>query len=144
METATKDETAKKSGVVTFFLAVMKAGLALTVHLFVTMAIVVFLVGIVPTYIEFFEVNDTPLPPFTMELVRLSLSAGKYWYLIFVALFLFNGPIAFAVQFLPARMHWLKVCWFDGYLLAAIVFLMCGSIALQLPIWHILDQSSRP
>jgi hypothetical protein len=109
-------------------------GVSLVIHLFVTLAIAVFLVGIVPPYVHFFKVNDTLLPSPTIQLVTWSETAIAYWYLFVIAFLAVDAPLAFGLQFLPRNMRWLKVCWFDAYLLAAIAFLLYASIALCMPI----------
>lgn len=118
----------------TILRALLVAAVSFGVHFFVTVVIAVFLVGVVPPYIQFFEVNDTELPTATIQIVRLSMTAVSYWYLLFVALLFIDGPILVALQFLPRSLRWLKILWFDGFLLAAIAFLIYGSIALCMPI----------
>ena len=139
METRTRDDAVNPSRGSSVFAAFFAAGLAFAVHLFVTIAMVAFLGSIVPRYVRFFEVHDTLLPAATQLLISLSMWNMNYWFLFVLAFIVIDGPIALGVQFLPNRMRWLKVCWFDSYLLAAIVFLFYGSVALCVPIQAMVE-----
>lgn len=112
------------------------------VSLFVTILMVAFLGSIVPRYVQFFKAHDTLLPVVTQQLIWLSMLNMKYGYLFVLAIIVVDAPIALGVQFLPDQMRWLKVCWFDAYLLAAIVFLFLGSMALCVPIRGMVDRAA--
>ena len=144
METPGRDDAVTPSRGLSMFAAFFAAGVAFAVHLFVTMAMVAFLGSIVPRYVRFFEVHDTLLPAATQLLISLSMWNMNYWFLFVLAFIVIDGPIALGVQFLPNRMRWLKVCWFDSYLLFAIVFLFFSSIALCVPIQGLLDHAAAP
>ena len=101
--------------------------------------------SIVPRYVRFFEIYDTLLPAATqLAHSALSMWNKNYWFLSVLAIIVIDGPIALGVQFLPKRMRWLKVCWFDSQPLLAIVFLFFSSIALCVPIQGLLDQATAP
>ena len=144
MEAPTRDDAVNPSRGSSVFAAFFAAGLAFAVQLFVTIAMVAFLGSIVPRYVRFFEVHDTLLPAATQLLISLSMWNMNYWFLFVLAIIVIDGPIALGVQFLPNRLRWLKVCWFDSYLLLAIVFLFFSSIALCVPIQGMLDQATAP
>ncbi|NOX54600.1 MAG: hypothetical protein GXP27_09215 [Planctomycetes bacterium] len=124
--------------------AVLAAGVALAIHLFVTFVLIVFLGGVVPHYVRFFEAHDTSLPAMTQQLILLSWWNVERWYLFVLAVLALDGPIALGVQFLPKHMRWIKACWFDSYLLAAFVFLFFNSVALCIPIEGMIEQAAGP
>jgi type II secretory pathway component PulF len=113
--------------------AVRIGALSLAVHFVVALMVWSFLIRIVPVYLRFFVEQDVPLPAMTQQLLSMSDLTVRYWYLLPLAFFAFNGPLALGLQFLPQRLRWIKVCWFDGFLLAAIVFLTYANMALAIP-----------
>jgi type II secretory pathway component PulF len=123
---------------------ILAACATFTVHLFVTLVIVTFLAGTVPRYEEIFDDLDVKLPPATQLIIALSRLVANYWYLLVLAFFAIDGPLAIGLQFLPQRMRWLRVCWFDSYLLAAILFLFLGNTMLYIPLTGILASLAGP
>ncbi len=123
--------------------AILAAGVQFIIHLTVTMLIVVFLGSVVRQYSLFYEANGVMLPVVTRQLLQLSLWNNSYWYLLVLAFIAVDGLVAVGLQFLPDRLRWLKACWFDGYLVAAIVFLFWGIVALSVPIHGMVQATGR-
>jgi hypothetical protein len=79
----------------------------------------------------------------TRQPLQLSLWNNSYWYLLVLAFIVVDGPVAVGLQFLPDRLRWLNACWFDGYLVAAIVFLFWGIVVLSVPIHGMVEATGR-
>ena len=110
-------------------------------HFVVTLLIVLFMLKIVPYYKVFFDLHDSELPRITESLINWSNFAVMYWYLLAIGFIVFDGALAIGLQFLPDRLRWVRVFWFDSYLLLTIIVLFFGSMALCLPLTRMIEEA---
>jgi hypothetical protein len=83
------------------------------------------IVRFVPDYMVIFEQRNALLPAPTIAVLRLSQLLTRFWYLLFVALLLVDGPILYGLQLLPRWFHWLSYVWFViGLLLIVIAIVL--------------------
>lgn len=107
--------------------------LAWSVHCLVTAALLVVFVQLVPMVRQQFEDMDLDLPA-TSE-ITLYWSSGfiNYWYLLVLAHFVIDAPIAIAVCYLPRNFQWVTWIWFTSYFLLAIFMLIVACAGVSLP-----------
>ncbi|HEY1065811.1 MAG TPA: hypothetical protein VGE52_06870, partial [Pirellulales bacterium] len=78
------------------------------------------------------------------RMFSLTLLNRDYWYLLFFAAIVLNGPLAIGLQFLPPRYRWVRVVWFDGYLLFAVTMLTAGTFVMLIPLAKMLQDGAAP
>lgn len=119
--------------------ALLLTPVMLLAHFVALTCVLVFLARLAPIHFEAFVSMDIELPKVTVALIRQSSIMVAYWYVCYLALFLIDGPILFVLQYISPRLAWLKSCWFSGWLLAAVLYLFWGFLAISI-VWEVLQR----
>jgi hypothetical protein len=115
--------------------------LAVSVHFFVAILIAMFLVFIASPCIVVFDKEDMTLGTASQYLVRSAEWAHLWYPYALLLLLIVDSALALILHFAFPRQRWMRVLWFDGFLLAAIIALLLAGAATVFPfIMHLAPE----
>jgi hypothetical protein len=106
-------------------------------HLIATLLVAEYCRLVVAGFVKFFDQHDTLLPAITIQYYRFALAINSLPRALLTGIALLDVLFIFMLASLPKRFRWLSYFWIFGYLVAVMLFLYFGGIAMGLPLFPI-------
>jgi len=113
--------------------AIVVAPLLLFVHLMAASVFGIAVSRLAPACAQLFQEWDMELPPMAIAAIGVSKLVVNYWHLFLFVLIFVDGPILFALQFLPDRHRWIRHLYHNGVILAFLWLIGFIVSAVSLP-----------